>query len=215
MSIWDRLYDLTGWLIRNEKIPDHFRNSKSIMKTIILDPGHGMSNRRSGIYDPGAVSHGVAEADIAMQWANTLRAVLVNRGFKVVRTRVDAHDPCPVSRRDDIATSYGGSVMLSLHCNAANEVASGTETFFRGQDDRDMAAKLTSAICAALGTKNRGPKTESSSQHSSLAVLEFDKCWLIELGFIDNHSDREKLQDEVLRQLACMAIADVVEGYLA
>jgi N-acetylmuramoyl-L-alanine amidase len=174
-----------------------------------------MSNRKSGIYDPGAVSHGVAEADIAMQWANTLRTVLVNRGFKIVRTRVDERDPCPVSRRDDIATSYGGSIMLSLHCNAANEFASGTETFYRGKDDRDMAEKLTTAACAALGTKNRGPKTESASQHSSLAVLNFDKCWLIELGFIDHHGDREKLQDQLLRQRACMAIADVVGRYLA
>ena len=29
MSIWDRLYDLTGWIIRNQKMPDHYRNSKS------------------------------------------------------------------------------------------------------------------------------------------------------------------------------------------
>ena len=212
--LMERIYDALEWATRNDRMPDEYRNSKSTMKTIILDPGHGMSNRRSGIYDPGAVSHGVSEAAVAMQWANTLRTVLVNRGFKVVRTRVDERDPCPVSRRDDIATSYGGSVMLSLHCNAANEVASGTETFYRGANDRDMAAKLTSAICAALGTKNRGPKTESASQHSSLAVMEFDKCWLIELGFIDHHGDREKLTDEVLRQRACMAIADVVAGYL-
>ena len=100
--------------------------------------------------------------------------------------------------------------MISLHCNAANGKASGIETFYRGADDRATAKRLTDALCAVLGLPNRGPKTEVESQHRSLAVMEFDKCWLIELGFIDNPTDRNKLLDPVLRYLACQAIADVI-----
>lgn len=181
------------------------------MKTIIIDPGHGMSNRKSGVYDSGATAAGASEATVVMDWANELRGILKARGFTVVRTRVDAKDPCPVSRRDDIARSYGGDIMLSLHCNAANGAAGGTETFYRGLDDRDMAVRLTNALCAALGTKNRGAKTEKDSQHSSLAVMEFDKCWLIEIGFIDNSVDRVKLMDPELRRKGCEAIADVLK----
>ena len=84
------------------------------MKTIIIDPGHGMSNRKSGVYDSGAVSNGITEAAIAMDWANELRSILISRKHKVVRTRVDAKDPCPVWRRDDIARSYKGDIMISL-----------------------------------------------------------------------------------------------------
>lgn len=32
------------------------------MKTICLDPGHGMNNRRPQVYDPGAESAGFTEA---------------------------------------------------------------------------------------------------------------------------------------------------------
>ncbi len=181
------------------------------MKTIIIDPGHGMSNRKSGVYDSGATAAGASEAAIVMDWANELRTILKAKGFTVVRTRVDAKDPCPVSRRDDIARSYGGDIMLSLHCNAANGAASGTETFYRGADDRAMALQLTNALCGALGTKNRGAKTEESSQYSSLAVMEFDKCWLIEIGFIDNAADRAKMLDPVFRRKGCEAIAGVVK----
>ena len=177
---------------------------------IILDPGHGMSNRKSGQYDPGALSNGVAEADIALAWANELRTILTARKHKVVRTRVDAQDPCPVWRRDDIARSYKGDRMISLHCNAANGKASGTETFYRGEDDRVLATKLTAAVCGVLSTKNRGAKTESQSQHTALAVLEFDKCWLLEIGFIDHSDDRAKMLDPALRKKACEAIADVL-----
>ena len=178
--------------------------------TIIIDPGHGMSNRRSGSYDPGACSGNYTEAAIVMDWANTLREILKERGHRVVRTRVDAKDPAPVSRRDDIARAYGGDKMISLHCNAANGTASGIETFYRGEDDKAMAKDLTDALCAVMGLPNRGPKNEHESQHSSLAVMEFGKCWLIELGFIDNPVDRAKLLDPALRKKACEAIADVI-----
>lgn len=180
------------------------------MKTIILDPGHGMSNRKSGVYDPGAVSDGIAEADIALAWANELRSILIARRHKVVRTRVDAKDPCPVWRRDDIARSYGGDMMISLHCNAANGKASGSEVFYRGADDKALAAKLSAIVADALGTKNRGAKTESQSQHSALAVLEFDKCWLIEIGFIDHPGDRAAMLNPAIRKKACEAIADAL-----
>lgn len=178
--------------------------------TIIIDPGHGMSNRKNLVYDPGAVSGGIKEADIAMAWANELRAVLKSKGHTVVRTRVDAKDPAPVSRRDDIARAYEGDLMISLHCNAANGKASGTETFYRGADDKALAVKITDVVCKTLGTRNRGAKTEKDSQHSSLAVLDFDKCWLLEIGFIDNVSDRAKMLNPELRRKACEALAEVL-----
>ena len=180
------------------------------MKTIILDPGHGMSNRKRGVYDPGACAGHISEAAVVMEWANELRQILIERGAKVIRTRVDAKDPCPVWRRDDIAYSYGGDIMISLHCNAATGTASGIETFYRGADDRPLAKALTDALSAVMKMPNRGPKTEKESQHESLAVMEFDKCFLIELGFIDHHGDRTKLLDPEMRRAACSAIADLI-----
>ncbi len=214
MSIWDLVYDYLDWRMDSYPAPRNALNDKTLnittMKTLIIDPGHGMSNRQRGKYDPGACAGGHSEAAIVMDWANELRGILKERGHRVIRTRVDDKDPCPVSRRDDIATSYGGDIMISLHCNAANGRASGTETFYRGADDRELAKRLTDALCAVLGTPNRGPKTEHDSQHASLAVMEFPKCWLIELGFIDHLGDRAKLLDPAMRRKACVAIADLV-----
>jgi N-acetylmuramoyl-L-alanine amidase len=178
--------------------------------TIIIDPGHGQSNKRSGVYDPGAVSNGVAEADIAMAWGNELRSILIGMKHKVVRTRVDAKDPCPVSRRDDIARSYKGDRMISLHCNAANGKATGCEVYYRGEDDHEMARRLSAAVAGVLGIKDRGPKSESQSQHTALAVLDFDKCWLLEIGFIDNDADRAKMLDPNIRRKACEEIAKII-----
>ena len=180
------------------------------MKTIILDPGHGMSNRRSGRYDPGATNGDYTEAEIVMDWANVLREVLMSRGYRVIRTRVDAKDPAAISERANIARQYKGNIMLSLHCNAANGLARGTETFYRGAENKEMAQRITDAVASVLGTKNRGAKTEGASQHKRLAVMAFQPCFLLEIGFIDNPHDLEKMIDPAYRRRACNVIADIL-----
>ena len=176
----------------------------------IIDPGHGMGNRKAGRYDPGAVSNGVTEAEIVMQWANEIRTILRTQKIPVIRTRVDNLDPAPIGQRSRIAKDYGGTIMLSLHCNAANGTASGTETFYRGDSNKAFAMRLNQAVVSALGTRNRGAKTEAQSQHARLAVMSFQPCFLIEIGFIDNAGDRAKMLDPEKRKAACMAIVNVL-----
>lgn len=180
--------------------------------TVIIDPGHGMSNRRSGVFDPGAESKGFREADIAMDWANELRGILLDRGHKVVRTRKDNADTASITARAAIAKQYGGDIMLSLHCNAYNGKAEGTETFFRGEANRPLAERINLAVVNALETVNRGVKTEGQSQHATLAVMSFQPCFLIEIGFIDTALDRAKMLVPSLRKKACLAIADALEA---
>lgn len=182
--------------------------------TIFVDPGHGMSNRRAGVYDPGATERvngkDITEADIAMDWANELKHCLETLGYKVVRSRINDTDPAPVSERADTARRFGAAVFVSLHCNAADGKVHGTETFYRGAGNADLARRCNAAVVDALGTKDRGIKTESASQHARLAVLNFPKAVLIELGFIDHPQDRVKMLDEHLRLLACQALADAL-----
>lgn len=178
--------------------------------TVIIDPGHGMSNKKRGVYDPGAVSNGVTEAEIVMEWANELRSILKDKGHKVVRTRVDDKDDAQISQRSKIAKHYKGDIMLSLHCNAYNTLVSGTETFYRGSSNKDKARRINDAVCTILGSNNRGIKLESQSQHKTLSVMNFQPCFLLEIGFIDHFRDREKMLDCCLRKKACEAIAEIL-----
>jgi N-acetylmuramoyl-L-alanine amidase len=179
---------------------------------ICIDPGHGWGNVTRHAYDPGVVIGKHAEAAVVMIWANALRDALRDLGHTVIRTRVDALDPCPVSRRDDIARSYECQRMISLHCNAADGSASGTEVFYRGADDKPMAEALSRAVSRVLRIKDRKAKTEKQSQHRSLAVMEFDQCWLIEIGFLDHPTDRSRLLDPALMRQACEQIAHIITG---
>lgn len=183
---------------------------------IFLDPGHGMANREPGVPDPGATvrvgKEDITEAAIVMEWANELRALLMAQGHSVIRSRKNAKDPAPVGDRAEDAQHYGCDVLISLHCNAANAQANGTETFYRGPKNQALAQRCNAAVVSALGTKNRGIKTENQSQHSRLAVLAFPKACLIELGFIDHAGDRAKLLDEKLMLLACQNLCEAITG---
>lgn len=183
-------------------------------RIICLDPGHGMSNRRAGVYDPGATvlvnRKEITEAEIVMDWANELKTQLEVLGAKVIRSRVNSSDVAPVGGRVATALQFGCGTFISLHCNAADGKAFGTETFYRGASNKPLAEACNRAVCEALGMKDRGVKTEQQSQHSRLAVLSFPKACLIELGFLDHPQDRVKMMDEHLRLLACQGLAEAI-----
>lgn len=159
------------------------------MKRLCIDPGHGFGNRRPGIYDPGAVSHGATEADIVLLYALAIRFIFKGAGFDVFLTRDDASDSDPVGQRDNKAKAAGCTHFISLHMNAGG--GTGTETFYRGDEDKDWAARIQGVALRAFSLPSRGLKTENLSQHDRLAVLDFDGpgC-LVELGFIDSDRDR-------------------------
>ena len=184
--------------------------TKAGMKRICIDPGHGMANRQSGVYDPGALGGGHQEAEIALEWAKELSAALISAGHDVVLTRRDNKTPAPLRNRAGLAKAAGCDILISIHCNAFNGSASGTETIYRGKGNEAMAERINAAVVSILGTKNRGAKLEKDSQHGSLAIMAFQPAFLIELGFIDNPSDRAKMIDDDKRFLACRELAKLL-----
>ena len=182
---------------------------------VALDPGHGMGNRRAGRYDPGAVARGVAgadltEADVVLRWALDLGVMLERCGARVFLTRVDGHQSAPLRGRVPAARAAGADVLVSLHCNAYNGEANGTETFYRGAANRPLAKAVNGAVVEALGTRSRGVKIEEQSQHRRLAVLDFPQACLLEIGFLDHAGNRAKMMDTRLRLAACEGLAGAI-----
>lgn len=161
---------------------------------LAIDPGHGYSNVKGGVYDPGAVSGGIAEADVALQWAMTLAWVCYLHGIDFYLTRRDDRAATPVWARDDWAEREGCTHFISIHANAAGVLASGTETFYRDAQDKAFAQVVQNCAMRAMQGKNRGLKHESATRHKRLAVFNFDgPACLLETGFITNPGDRKKI----------------------
>lgn len=180
---------------------------------LAIDPGHGMSNRYPGKYDPGAPCEGYEEASIALDWALTLKHIASERGIECFLTRKDAKESVPISIRARRAHDAKCTHFISLHCNASEKpAANGTETFYRDSADKRLAAVAQKAALKALGLRDRGLKDESASQHARLAVFGFQgPACLVELGFITNRKDRGRMLERERRIAFAEALLDGLE----
>src|SRR5262249_43636931 len=107
---------------------------------ICIDPGHGMSNRQMGIFDPGAthVENGFLfkEAAITLRYGLTLKDVLRGQNIDVFMTRDDDTDHAPVGQRARMAKDAGCDALISLHLNDVDDdSANGLEVLYR--DDKN------------------------------------------------------------------------------
>jgi N-acetylmuramoyl-L-alanine amidase len=84
---------------------------------IVLDPGHG------GIDTGARGAGGVAEKDIVLQVARTVRGQLSIQGYRVVLTRKDDSNPS-YDDRAAVANGYREAIFVSFH--VASTGASGT-----------------------------------------------------------------------------------------
>lgn len=177
---------------------------------VAIDPGHGMSNRQFGVFDPGAthienqIRH--EEASITLKYGLTLRDVFRARQHEVFMTRDDNEDHAPLGQRAPNANAAGARVFVSLHLNDfEDDSANGLEVLFRGNDDRPLAQQLQTRLVQVTGFRDRG------ARQTELTVLRFQGvAVLIELGFIANDQNRGVLLNPERRQAICEAIADVV-----
>lgn len=180
------------------------------MAKIFLNPGH-----YSGI-DSGAVNpiNGVTEAEICKSIADKVEHYLKNAGCSVVV--LQSNNLCGEypAHPNIVATAneLDADIFISLHCNAFNQQAQGTEclVFAKGSYAEDLADAIQRQIINALDMVDRGVK-----ERPDLAVLKHTAmpAVLVEMAFIDNEEDCEKLinqQDEF-----AAAIARGVTDYLS
>lgn len=178
---------------------------------ICIDPGHGMSNRQNGIYDPGAthMENGFEyqEAAIALRYGLALKDVLRTQQIEVFMTRDDAADHTPVGKRAAMATAAGCDILVSLHLNDFDDdSANGLEVLYRNENGKILAQKLQNSLVEVTKMRDRKIK-----QRSDLAVLKFEgTAVLVELGFIANDRDREKLLDAQVREAVTQTLARTI-----
>jgi N-acetylmuramoyl-L-alanine amidase len=89
---------------------------------IVIDPGHGG-------HDPGALGAGISEADVVLDVALRLEALLRDAGVEVVLTR-RTDEFIPLEERPAIATREQADLFLSIHANASRiRSARGIESY--------------------------------------------------------------------------------------
>lgn len=157
------------------------------MYKICLDPGHGGK-------DSGASGFKLNEKDVALQVAKELKKLL-EPDFGVIMTRDSDVYVDFIRERSSISNSANSDIFISIHCNAFNGKAKGFEIYHANgsANGQKLAEKIAKHITSdkRLCEINRGIKTA----RYNVLVNTKAPAVLIELGFIDNVSDNEKLRN--------------------
>ena len=160
---------------------------------VFINPGHDQK------YDSGAVNPntGLREADVAAEVGALVVDYLEAAGCECQIMQSDNLAPTTAGRSSyddrqgltvtETANEWGADIFVSIHCNAANTEAQGTEVeCFGGGVGEQLAQCIQSQIVDSLGTADRGVK-----HMPQLLVLKYTDmpAVLIEMAFIDNDSD--------------------------
>ena len=159
---------------------------------ILLSAGHGGTDGGS----TGADNE--KEKDRTINLANKVASYLRNVGHTVtVNTEKTSNGSWRFKNRS------GYDFALSIHFNAFNGTATGTECLYKGT--KKKANELASAVANVLGIKNRGAK---SRPNLYMMNIGFDN--LIEVCFHDNPNDLNKYNANIDK--VAKSIADVLNG---
>ena len=210
----------THYFVNGKYAVDKDKNTK---RSIFLDPGHGGS-------DPGAVSGGVREKDLTLSVYNKVSSKLASLGYTVLTSRNVDKDVDLIDRADQ-ANKANADMLLSIHFNAGGRgIARGIETYYyqatadrvpkinkenhnnveRLERSRKLANKVQQNLLYQTGANDRGVKRASFTVLRETSIPSI----LVELGFIDNPEERNKIKtNEYQERLANGIVDGIVEYY--
>lgn len=148
--------------------------------------------------DCGAIGRTITEAEYTMALMESVVSYLERAGVEVLAVQENE-----LADIVDAANEWGAELFVSLHCNAANGRARGTESYayYDSYEGRRLADAIRKQLTVAIDTIDRGVK------EAGFYVLKYTDCpaALVECAFIDNADDEKLLlthQDEFARAIA-------------
>lgn len=184
------------------KVSAAYNRNRSGQPLVYIDPGHGGS-------DPGASGNGIIEKHYVLDLGLRVKQKLEAKGIEVAITRTD---DTYVSLQDRAIRSnnLGADAFVSIHANAAVSTAYGIETFYYQSIGNPLATSLQNKLINYTGAYNRGVKRDN------FYVVTYTNMpsALVEVGFMTNKGDSDKLKDPAYQEKLVNAIVDGTVKYL-
>lgn len=172
--------------------------------TIAVDAGHGGTNL-------GAIGlSGVKEKDLNLAMAQYLRDMLVDKGAKVIMTRAeDIYTSNP--QRLELLKQEDPDLLISIHCNAAgNPFVGGASTYYKHQGFRSLSQYIQKEMLE-LDVADFG--NVGGFNFTLNSPTAFPSA-LVEVAFMSNPSDEEKLLDVDFQKAVARRIVKGLENFL-
>lgn len=175
---------------------------------VAIDPGHGGS-------DPGAVTEGVREADVALEYARAVGEALERQGCAVLYTRGE-DQTLELAARARAAHDARAGAFVSVHCNASTSPQPHGFQIFHAAGSRrgaELARAIYDRAVQVVGTSSWSgvyPDESPACGSRRLYVLRATNmpAVLVELGFLTHPGERSQLLDPDVRDRLARALAD-------
>ena len=172
---------------------------------VVVDPGHGGG-------DPGAVGiGGLHEADLVLDVARQVAALLEKQGIQAVLTRQDDRE-VELEPRVDLADRLNADLFVSIHANAidlSRPDVNGLETYYYDSGGA-LAAAIHNSLVNATGMNDRGIRQARFyvlTETSMPAVL-------VEIGFVTGREDVARFNSAAARSQIAAAIVQGILRYV-
>lgn len=210
-------------------VPSHIRQGK-VVRTVIIDPGHGG-------HDCGARRYNLLEKDLNLAVAKRLKAFLQKSGLQVVMTR-ETDVFLTLQQRVQIANRYKDAVFISIHFNSGRPSACGLETFTlapagtssamsryvrkgslagNAHDSANiaLAAAVQGRMISFAPEKIRTKMDDRGIKRARFSVLCTinHPAILVECGFVSNAAESQLIKTDRYHQFVAGAIAEGVTAY--
>ena len=186
--------------------------------TVVLDAGHG------GIDGGASSASGIVEKEVVLSVSQKVEDYLRMQGINVILTRDGDYDLASpdakprktedLSKRVQIMNNQENGIVVSIHANAiGNSSWSGAQTFYdpKSLENKQLATAIMNSMKNNLETTTREAKSISS-----LFILKNSNVpsTLVEIGFLSNPEEAEKLNTESYQDEIAYAIYEGILYYL-
>jgi N-acetylmuramoyl-L-alanine amidase len=193
--------------IAQRSAPQSLPRIQSGKVVVVVDPGHGGR-------DPGAVGiGGLHEADIVLDIATQVAALIESEGLQAVLTRSDDRE-VDLAPRVDVSDAVNADLFVSIHANAismSRPDVNGIETYYYySTAAARLAETIHNSLLNSTGMNDRGVRQARFyvlTETSMPAVL-------VEVGFVTGREDAVRLGSAAARSQIAAAIADGILRYV-
>lgn len=213
--------------------PGRLRKNGVVVRTIVIDPGHGGSDR-------GTRGRASFEKVMTLDVAKRVERDLAGSGLRVFLTRT-ADTTVALEDRVQFAQAKGADLYVSIHFNSGGGSAEGIETYctapagasstanFSGSGgDRDAggdrqavtnnrydASNVWLAHCVQKSSLQATRALDRGVRRSRFYVLRYANCpaILIEGGFLTSSSEEQRILRTDYRETLAKGIADGILAY--
>lgn len=202
---------------------------------ICIDPGHqAQANTEREPLGPGSdqtkvkvasgtrgVASGVPEYIVTLQVSLKLKAILEERGYQVIMTRLHHDVDISNSARAYLAAKVGADAFLRIHCNGYGDPSvQGILTMCQSRWNEwvgeyyeewyRLSDCILQGMIARTGAVSRGVQCTDSMTGINWSQVP---TTLIEMGFMTNPEEDLKLVDDAYQDLLALGIADGLDAY--